>query len=76
VIDPIYQDLREQLDGALDTVTKLRAQGSLLGQKLLFWEDQGEGLTQDQLIWFRAEIMKLFPRRARKATEGPLDPGL
>lgn len=65
----LARDLREQLGSAIDTVTKLRERVDLMRNKLLFHVDQGQGLTQEQLVEVYAEIAKLFPRRVRKASD-------
>lgn len=67
--DYVLQDLREQLNDAIDTVVKLREQGDLLRNRLLFLVDQGEGLTHDQLVEFHSQIVKMFPRRVRRTSE-------
>jgi hypothetical protein len=67
------RDLREQLGGAVETLTKLRDKCELVKNRLLFFVDQGEGLTQDQLVEVYTEINKLFPKRVRKQSTGTLD---
>jgi hypothetical protein len=69
----LYADLREQLNDAIDTVMKLREQGDLVRNRLLFLVDQGDGLTQDQLLAVYTQIAKLFPRRVRRASAESLD---
>lgn len=73
-VDPdwqwMYQDLREQLYSAVDTLTKLRFRVDALKANLVHHVDQGEGLTKDELAGVYAEIDRLFPRRVRKASEG------
>lgn len=66
----MYRDLREQLGGAVDTLAKLRERVDSLKIKLVHHVDQGEGLTQEQLVEVYAEFDRLFPRRVRKPTEG------
>lgn len=66
----MYRDLREQLGGAVDTLTKLRERVDSLKIKLVHHVDQGEGLTQEQLAEVYAEFDRLFPRRVRKTSEG------
>jgi hypothetical protein len=63
------KDLREQLGSAIDTATRLRERVEMVKNKLLFHVDQGDGLTQEQLVEVYAEIAKLFPRRVRKASD-------
>lgn len=63
------RDLREQLGSVMDVVSRLRGQCELVRNKLLFHVDQGEGLTQEQLLEVYAEIAKLFPRRVRKTSD-------
>jgi len=63
------KDLREQLGGAIETLTKLRERCELVKNKLLFHLDQGQGLTQEQLVELYADIEKLFPRRVRKSPD-------
>lgn len=77
MIDPdwraMHSDLREQLGGAIDTLTKLRERVETVQNKLLFLVDQGEGMNQDQLAELYVEIGRLFPRRVRKTLPSPLD---
>ena len=69
----MHSDLREQLGGAIDTLTKLRERVEVVQNRLLFLVDQGEGMTQDQVVEVYAEIGRLFPRRVRKTLPSPLD---
>lgn len=65
----MYRDLREQLGGAMDTLTKLRERVDNLKIKLVHHVDQGEGLTGEELSEVYAEIERLFPRRVRRPSE-------
>lgn len=63
------RDLREQLGSAIDMLSSLRGRVDLLKLKLIHHVDQGEGLTQDQLVEVYAEFDRLFPRRVRKSSD-------
>jgi len=52
-----------------DLREKLRERCELVKNKLLFHLDQGQGLTQEQLVELYADIEKLFPRRVRKSPD-------
>jgi len=69
-------DLKEQLGDAIDTVVRLRERASVLKARLVFYVDQGEGLTQEQLKEVYVEFEKLFPSRRRRkpAVDTPLEP--
>ena len=59
------KDLKDQLSDAIDTMQRLHERCSNLRIKLLFYVDQGQGLTQQQLAGVHAEIDHLFPRRVK-----------
>jgi len=63
--DWLAKDLKEQLGGAIETLTKLRERVANLKIKLVSSLDQGQGLTQDQLADLYDEINRLFPTRVR-----------
>ncbi len=73
-MQPDYQwmtrDLRDQLEGAIDTLTKLRERVFVMKANLVHHMDQAEGLTHEELVELYAEIERLFPRRVRKTSEG------
>lgn len=66
----ITSDLQEQLRSSVDMLSVLRGRVDALKLKLVHHVDQGEGMTQDELVEVYAEIERLFPRRVRKSSEG------
>lgn len=65
----MLREAREQLMSVLDTLDKLYERVSMLKAKLVHHVDQGEGLTQEELVEIYAEIDRLFPRRIRQIPE-------
>ena len=65
----MFQDVCEQLRGAVDTINKLQDRVDALKANLVHHVDQGEGLTKDELAGVYAEIDRLFPRRVRKTAD-------
>lgn len=65
----LIRDLREQLGSVLDTLVRLRDRVINLKAKLVHHVDQGEGLTHEQLVEVYEELVRLFPSRARKASD-------
>lgn len=61
----MIKDLKEQLGSAIDTLMKLRERVANLKIKLVSSLDQGQGLTQEQLVELYEEINRLFPTRVR-----------
>lgn len=62
----MYRDLKDQLGSAIETLEKLRNRVADMKIKLVSHVDQGQGLTQDQLVELYAEVNRLFPTRVRK----------
>lgn len=64
------KELEDYVNNLLITLESLYGQALMLKTKLVHHVDQGEGLTQEELVEVYAEIDRLFPRRVRKTPEG------
>ena len=62
----LNRDLRDQLVSSMDTLKLLRERCDQLKIKMVHHLDEGQGLTQIELIEIYAEFERLFPRRVRK----------
>jgi hypothetical protein len=63
------RNLRDQIRGIIKTLDTLNDRVTDLKAKLVHHVDQGEGLTQSELLEVYAEIDRLFPRRDRRTSE-------